>query len=49
MQVTAPLSLLGGDDGRTSFRVGSYALAAPLTPVNLDFMPDSSLPPARTQ
>jgi hypothetical protein len=49
MQVIAPLSLLGNDDGRMSFQVSSYVLIAPLMPVVFDFMPDSNLPPGRVQ
>jgi hypothetical protein len=44
MQVTVSLSLLGNAEGRMSFRLSSYVIAAPLTPVVFDFMPDSNLP-----
>jgi hypothetical protein len=49
MQVIVPLSLLGGDDGRMSFHLSSYVLVAPLTAVTVDFMPNTTLPPGRTQ
>jgi hypothetical protein len=49
VQISVPLSLLGSDDGRLSFQASSYVLVAPLTPVVFDFIPDSSLPPARVQ
>jgi hypothetical protein len=49
MQVTVSLSLLGNDDGRMTFQLSSYVLAAPLTSVVFDFMPDSNLPPGRVQ
>jgi hypothetical protein len=49
MQVTVPLSMLGNDDGRLNFQMSAYVMVAPLTPVVVDFMPDSSLPPGRVQ
>src|SRR5262249_50216777 len=49
MQVTVPLSMLGGDDGRMSFLASTYVLVAPLTPVVFDFAPNLNLPPARIQ
>lgn len=49
MQVVVPLAMLGSPAGHTSFRLSSYILVAPLTPVIFDWMPDSNLPPGRTQ
>jgi hypothetical protein len=49
MQVTVPLSLLGNDDGRLNFQMSAYVMVAPQTPVVVDFMPDSNLPPGRIQ
>jgi hypothetical protein len=49
MQTTLPLSSLGGADGRMTFEVNAAALVAPLTPVVFDFLPDTTLAPARVQ
>ena len=49
MQASAPLSALGGADGRMTFELTSYAIVAPLTPVAFDFLPDINLAPARVQ
>jgi hypothetical protein len=49
MQVTVALSLLGNAGGRMSFQLNSYVLAAPLTPVIFDWMPDNNLPSGRVQ
>lgn len=41
LQVTVPLSLLGGDDGRMNFWVASYVLASQGPSSPLDAMPDN--------
>src|SRR5215471_4340514 len=49
MQVTVPLSVLGGVDGRMNFQLDAYAIVAAGTTVIFDFMPDNNLPPGRVQ
>jgi hypothetical protein len=49
MQVTVPLAVLGGVDGRMNFQLNAYAIVAVGTTVIFDFMPDNNLPPGRVQ
>jgi hypothetical protein len=49
MQAIVPLSALGNTGGRIAFAVNSYAIVAAQTPVVFDWLPDTNLPPARTQ
>lgn len=49
MQAVVPLSALGNTSGRIAFVINSYVLVAALTPVVSDWLPDTSLPAARTQ
>ena len=47
MRATVPLSLLGNDDGRMSFRVHSYVSVDGSPSSTLDFEPNDNLPPGR--
>jgi len=49
VQVTVPLSAIGGGDGHMIFQLNAYANVAPLTPVIFDFLPDTNIAPARVQ
>ena len=50
--VTVPLSILGGDDGRLDFRVSSFVILLNSSTASggiLDTMPGAGLPPGRVQ
>jgi len=49
LQAVVPLSAIGNTTGRIAFAVNSYVIVAALTSVLSDWLPDTSLPPARTQ